>query len=54
MTQNRKPKKRKKNKRHYFTQVHEDAIVRYANIDDVKERTVLYIQFIQPAFLIFL
>ena len=44
MTQNQKPKK--KNKRHYFTQVHEDAIVRYARIDDIKERTVLYVNFI--------
>ena len=49
-TTKKRGRRRKSNKRHYFTQVHEDAIVRYANIDDVKERTVLYIQLIQPAF----
>jgi len=52
MTQSQKPrrKRKKRNKRHYFTQVHEDAIVRYARIEDIKERTVLYVDFIQPAF----
>ena len=53
MTQAQKRKRRRRrssSKRHYFTQVHEDAIVRYANIDDIKERTVLYVQYIQPAF----
>ena len=52
MTQKRVKKRgrRKSTKRHYFTQVHEDAIVRYARIDDIKERTVLYVDFIQPAF----
>ena len=51
MQKRQKSRTRKKsNKRHYFTQVHEDAIVRYARIDDIKERTVLYVDFIQPAF----
>ena len=52
MTQNPSPKRKrgKSTKRHYFTQVHEDAIVRYARIEDIKERTVLYVDFIQPAF----
>ena len=46
------PKKRKSKRRknHYFTQVHEDAIVRYAKTNCVRERTELYVQLIQPAF----
>jgi len=43
-------KKKKKTKRYYFTQVHEDAIIAYVQTNDKKERTDLYIQFIQPAF----
>jgi hypothetical protein len=42
------PKAKKKNL--YFTQAHEDAIVQYANTDDIKIRTELYIEFIEPAF----
>ena len=42
------PKAKKKNL--YFTQAHEDAIVQYANTDDIKIRTQLYIDFIEPAF----
>ena len=34
----------------YFTQDHEDAIVRYTKTEDNKERTELYINWIQPAF----
>ena len=51
MTQNQKPKRRrgKSNKRHYFTQVHEDAIVQYAKSECIKERTQLYVDWIQPA-----
>tara|TARA_R110000824_G_C15228444_1_gene678222 strand:- start:5683 stop:6399 length:717 start_codon:yes stop_codon:yes gene_type:complete len=46
-----KPKKRrKKKKNYYFTQVHEDAIIRYSITNCVKERTELYVNFIQPAF----
>ena len=41
-------KKRKKN--NYFTKVHENAIVKYVNTEDLKERTTLYIDYIQPAF----
>ena len=41
---------RKKSKRYYFTEVHEKAIVRYAETDCVKERTQLYIEHIQPVF----
>jgi len=45
-----KKTRRKRRKNHYFTQIHEDAIVEYANITCNKRRTVLYVQFIQPAF----
>ena len=41
---------RKKRKNHYFTQEHEDAIVRYSNTQCIKERTELYVKWIQPAF----
>ena len=41
---------RKKNKNHYFTSVHENAIVKYAATDDLDLRTQLYIEYIQPAF----
>ena len=43
-------KRRKRTKRLYFTQVHEDAIIAYNNTDDPKERTLLYAKYIQPAF----
>ncbi len=50
MTTKKVQKRKRRSKRHYFTQVHEDAIVRYSSSHDLKERTELYIQFIQPAF----
>ena len=34
----------------YFTQVHEDAILKYAASDCRKEKTELYVKLIQPAF----
>ena len=43
-------RRRRKNSRHYFTQVHEDAIVEYAKTTDYKTREHLYITYIQPAF----
>ena len=43
-------RRRGKSKNHYFTQVHEDAIVRYARTNCLRERTELYIDYIQPAF----
>jgi len=43
-----KKKKRKKNL--YFTKAHEDAIVKYANTEDRNLRSMLYIEYIQPAF----
>lgn len=44
-----KKKRKKRNKNHYFTQVHEDAIVKYSNTEDRELRTKLYIEYIQPA-----
>ena len=46
----RHKKKRTRRKNHYFTSDHEEAIIRYARIDDQRERTQLYIEYIQPAF----
>jgi len=45
-----KKKRKKSTKNHYFTKVHEDAIVKYARTEDKELRTKLYIEFIQPAF----
>ena len=47
------PKKRRRRKsrgKPYFTQVHEDAIVAYANTDDIKKRTEQYVKYIGPVF----
>jgi len=44
-----RPRKRKK-KNYYFTQEHEDAIVRYTQTNCIRERTELYVKWIQPAF----
>ena len=43
-------KRRKRTKRLYFTQEHEDAIIAYNNSTDSRERTMLYGKYIQPAF----
>ena len=43
-------RRRSKTGRQYFTQVHEDAIVRFVASTDPKERTELYEKYIQPAF----
>lgn len=40
----------KKKSNYYFTQDHEDAIIKYALSTDRAVRTKLYIEFIQPAF----
>jgi len=40
----------RKRKNHYFTKVHQDAIVEYSNTEDIKVRTKLYIELIGPAF----
>ena len=42
--------RRKKSKNNYFTKVHEEAIVKYANSACRKEKTELYTNIIQPAF----
>jgi len=43
-------KKRTRRKNHYFTSDHEEAIVRYARSNCQRERTELYVEYIQPAF----
>tara|TARA_B100000029_G_scaffold311698_1_gene304172 strand:- start:36600 stop:37295 length:696 start_codon:yes stop_codon:yes gene_type:complete len=43
-------KKKKSTKNHYFTKIHEDAIVKYAGSNDLELRSKLYIEYIQPAF----
>lgn len=43
-------KKRARRKNHYFTSDHEEAIIRYAKSTCQRERTELYVQYIQPAF----
>ena len=43
-------KRRKRTKRLYFTQEHEDAIIAYNNSTDPRERTILYGKYIQPDF----
>jgi len=45
-----KKKRKKRTKRLYFTQVHEDAIVEYVATDSLKRRTELYVKYIGPAF----
>ncbi len=45
-----KAQRKKSTKNHYFTKVHENAIVKYANTEDRELRTKLYIEYIQPAF----
>jgi hypothetical protein len=49
MTQKKKTRK-KRRKNHYFTQEHENAIIQYTQTICVKERTELYVKWIQPAF----
>ena len=43
-------KKRTRRKNHYFTSDHEEAIIRYARSSCQRERTELYVEYIQPAF----
>jgi len=43
-------KRKKRNKNHYFTKVHEQAIIDYVASRDIKVRTELYIAYIGPAF----
>lgn len=50
MTTKPKQQRRKRKKNHYFTQVHEDAIVQYSHTTCINTRTELYVKYIQPAF----
>ena len=53
MTTQKKPpvrRRRKRTKNHYFTKEHENAIIQYTNTTCVRERTELYIKWIEPAF----
>ena len=43
-------RRRRRNSRHYFTQVHEDAIIQYCATTDFRTREELYVTYIQPAF----
>ena len=49
MTQKKQTRK-KKRKNYYFTQEHEDAIIKYSNTNCSRVRTELYVKWIQPAF----
>ena len=44
-----KKKRKKSTKNHYFTRVHEDALVKYARSEDRELRAKLYEEYIQPA-----
>ena len=44
------PKKRSSTKRHYFTKVHEQAIIDYCQTEDMKIRNELYKVYIGPVF----
>jgi len=46
----KKRTRRRKNSNHYFTSVHEQAIIDYAATRCKDQRTKLYVEFIQPAF----
>ena len=51
MTQKKTRKTTKKRKKNlYFTQEHEDAIIQYSKSNCIRERTELYVRWIQPAF----
>jgi len=46
----KKQKKRARRKNYYFTSDHEEAILRYTRTTCQRERTELYVEYIQPAF----
>jgi len=50
MTQKSEPMPKKRKKNYYFTHKHEEAIVRYARTNCLRERTELYVEYIGPAF----
>ena len=43
-------RRRRGTKNHYFTKLHEDAIIKYVATDDRELKSKLYIELIQPAF----
>ena len=45
-----KKKRRARTKNHYFTKDHEDAIIKYCATNCIRERTELYVKWIEPAF----
>jgi len=45
----KKKTRKKSTKNHYFTSVHENAIIKYASTDDRELRGKLYVEYIQPA-----
>ena len=50
MTQKNPPKKKRRKKNHYFTKDHENAIIQYTKSNCIRERTELYVNWIEPAF----
>tara|TARA_Y100000310_G_scaffold302870_1_gene340674 strand:- start:2567 stop:3271 length:705 start_codon:yes stop_codon:yes gene_type:complete len=50
MTTQKVPTTKKRKKNYYFTHKHEEAIVRYAQTNCIRERTELYVEYIGPAF----
>jgi len=46
----KKRSRKGRNKNHYFTIKHEEAIIQYTKTDCIKERTELYVDYIEPAF----
>ncbi len=49
MTQ-KNPQKKRRKKNHYFTKDHENAIIQYTKSNCIRERTELYVNWIEPAF----
>ena len=49
MPPKKKKTRKKSTKNHYFTSVHENAIIKYASTDDRELRGKLYVEYIQPA-----
>ena len=43
-------RRRKGSGKHYFTKEHENAIIEYCKTDNIREKTDLYVRWIQPAF----
>jgi len=50
VSQPKKIRRRRKRSKRYFTEVHEEAIVKYAASQDLRERTMLYKSLIRPVF----